>query len=62
MVRNMAGTLIWVGAGRLSCAQFAAILAAKDRSQAGPTAPACGLFLEQVHYSENALTFLPQIR
>ncbi|WP_417912509.1 tRNA pseudouridine(38-40) synthase TruA [Candidatus Electronema sp. TJ] len=50
MVRNLAGTLIWVGAGRLSCGQFANILAAKDRKQAGPTAPACGLFLEKVEY------------
>ncbi|XOF34205.1 MAG: tRNA pseudouridine(38-40) synthase TruA [Candidatus Electrothrix sp. YB6] len=50
MVRNLAGTLLWVGTGRLTCEQFAAILAAKDRQQAGPTAPPCGLFLEQVHY------------
>lgn len=62
MVRNLVGTLIWVGNNRLSCVEFAAILAAQDRKLAGPTAPACGLFLEQVHYSENALTFLPQIR
>ena len=52
MVRNLAGTLLWVGAGKLSCEQFAAILAAQDRKQAGPTAPACGLFLEQVNYPE----------
>lgn len=52
MVRNLAGTLIWVGAGRLSCEQFAAILAGKDRKLAGPTAPACGLFLERVEYQQ----------
>lgn len=50
MVRNLAGTLLQAGAGRLSSADFAAILLAKDRRQAGPTAPACGLFLEQVQY------------
>ena len=54
MVRNLAGTLIWVGTGRLSTEQFRTILAAKDRTKAGPTAPACGLFLEQVHYEEIA--------
>ncbi len=53
MVRNLAGTLIWAGAGRLSCRQFAAILAGKDRKLAGPTAPACGLFLERVEYPPN---------
>lgn len=52
MVRNLAGTLIWAGAGRLSREQFATILAGKDRRLAGPTAPACGLFLEQVTYPE----------
>ena len=50
MVRNLSGTLIWVGAGKVSCGQFATILAAQDRTQAGPTAPACGLFLEKVDY------------
>jgi tRNA pseudouridine38-40 synthase len=54
MVRNLVGTLILAGTGRLSTEQFAAVLAAKDRKAAGPTAPACGLFLEQVHYEEMA--------
>lgn len=54
MVRNLVGTLIQAGTDRLSTEQFAAILAAKDRKAAGPTAPACGLFLEQVHYEEMA--------
>ena len=51
MVRNMAGTLFLVGSGRIERKKFATILAGKDRSLAGPTAPACGLFLEQVHYN-----------
>ncbi|RUM34004.1 MAG: tRNA pseudouridine(38-40) synthase TruA [Desulfobulbus sp.] len=50
MVRNIVGTLFLVGAKRISPSQFKTILAAKDRQQAGPTAPACGLFLEKVHY------------
>ncbi|MDU9050347.1 MAG: tRNA pseudouridine(38-40) synthase TruA [Candidatus Electrothrix sp. Rat3] len=54
MVRNLAGTLIMVGTGRLSTKQLRDILEARDREKAGPTAPACGLFLEQVHYEEMA--------
>ncbi|WP_446011542.1 tRNA pseudouridine(38-40) synthase TruA [Candidatus Electrothrix sp.] len=52
MVRNLVGTLLWVGIGRLSTDQFAAILGARDRKKAAPTAPACGLFLEKVYYDE----------
>ncbi len=50
MVRNIAGTLFPVGSGRISRDEFAALFAAKNRQQAGPTAPACGLFLKTVHY------------
>jgi tRNA pseudouridine38-40 synthase len=52
MVRNLAGTLIRVGTSRLTPEQFVAILEAQDRKEASPTAPACGLFLEAVHYEE----------
>ncbi len=52
MVRNLVGTLFMVGSGRISDYAFKVIMAAKDRQEAGPTAPACGLFLEQVHYEE----------
>ena len=51
MVRNLAGTLFPVGFGRMNRKEFATILAGKNRNLAGPTAPACGLFLEQVHYT-----------
>jgi len=44
MVRAIAGTLINVGRGYWPAEQVAAILAAEDRVQAGPTAPAQGLF------------------
>lgn len=50
MVRAIAGTLINVGRGFWPEAKVAEILAAEDRNIAGPTAPACGLFLMQVTY------------
>jgi len=50
MVRAIAGTLINVGRGYWPETQVAAILAAEDRTQAGPTAPAQGLFLVRVTY------------
>lgn len=52
MVRNLVGTLIEVGMGKRSLHDFKNIIAAKDRSMAGPTAPARGLFLVLVHYSD----------
>ena len=48
MVRAIAGTLINVGRGYWPEAQVAEILHAEDRTQAGPTAPAWGLFLMRV--------------
>ena len=50
MVRNIVGTLIQVGRGKITVQDFAQILAARDRTSAGPTAPAHGLFLQEVHY------------
>ena len=52
MVRNLVGTFADVAAGRLAPSAIPAILAARDRSAAGPTAPARGLFLVQVEYPE----------
>jgi tRNA pseudouridine38-40 synthase len=52
MVRTMAGTLIQVGRGRIEPDRVAAILAAKNRQLAGPTAPAGGLYLLSVRYPE----------
>ena len=45
MVRIMAGTLMEVGRGKLPPERVKDILAACDRQEAGPTAPACGLTL-----------------
>lgn len=50
MVRNIVGTLLEAGKGRLTVNDFEAILTARDRSTAGPTAPARGLFLREVFY------------
>jgi tRNA pseudouridine38-40 synthase len=52
MVRNIVGTLIEVGRGRLRLEQIDEILRKKDRRAAGPTAPACGLFLMVAYYPE----------
>ncbi|MFI5395641.1 MAG: tRNA pseudouridine(38-40) synthase TruA [Candidatus Binatia bacterium] len=50
MVRNVIGTLVEVGAGNRSAENLPQLLAARDRRQAGPTAPACGLCLTEVNY------------
>jgi tRNA pseudouridine38-40 synthase len=50
MVRNIVGTLVDVGKGKRTAESIGALLAARDRTQAGPTAPAHGLFLVSVRY------------
>ncbi|MFH1407046.1 MAG: tRNA pseudouridine(38-40) synthase TruA [Candidatus Omnitrophota bacterium] len=50
MVRNIAGTLIDVGRGRIKPDDMKKILAARDRKKAGPAAPAKGLCLLKVNY------------
>ncbi|NPV27026.1 MAG: tRNA pseudouridine(38-40) synthase TruA [Firmicutes bacterium] len=50
MVRNIVGTLLEVGRGKLSREEVLNIMASGDRTQAGPTAPAAGLYLVQVEY------------
>jgi len=54
MVRNIVGTLVEVGRGQMEAAAIPGILAACDRSAAGPTAPAQGLFLVGVDYAVTA--------
>ena len=49
-VRNMAGSLKFVGVGRWSADDLAAALAARDRRCGGPTAPPDGLYLVEVVY------------
>lgn len=50
MVRSIVGTLVDVGRGKTSVEEFREIFQAKDRRQAGMTAPAHGLFLAEVKY------------
>jgi tRNA pseudouridine38-40 synthase len=50
MVRNVVGTLLEIGLGRREPGSLPALLTARDRSLAGPTAPACGLTLVHVRY------------
>jgi tRNA pseudouridine38-40 synthase len=50
MVRSIVGTLLQVGRGKVSVEEFRAVLAACDRSRAGPTAPPHGLCLVEVSY------------
>ena len=50
MVRNIVGSLVEVGRGRRAPAWIAEVLAARDRTRAGPTAPAHGLTLVEVTY------------
>ena len=52
MVRIMVGTLLRIAQGKFAPDAIPAILEAKDRSRAGPTAPACGLFLNRVFYED----------
>jgi tRNA pseudouridine38-40 synthase len=50
MVRNIAGTLVEVGRGRERPEWLSEVLASKNRTRAGPTAPPHGLVLEEVFY------------
>ena len=50
MVRIMVGTLLAVNQGRIPVNKIAEIIAAENRKAAGPTAPACGLYLNKVFY------------
>lgn len=57
MVRAIVGTLLLVGKNKLSQADFTAILEQKNRSLAGESAPAKGLFLTDIQYPSDI--FLP---
>ncbi len=50
MVRNMVGTMLDVGRGYRRADEIPAMIAARSRAAAGPTAPARGLFLHSVEY------------
>ncbi len=50
MVRNIVGSLLWVGSGVQSVGWFTTIFKGQDRKQAGPTALPMGLYLVDVDY------------
>ena len=53
MVRNIVGTLVQVGLGERDAGDFPGLIDSRDRTLAGPTAPARGLFLVEVCYEAN---------
>jgi tRNA pseudouridine38-40 synthase len=55
MVRAIVGTLVQIGQGKRSVESFSEIIEAKDRTLAGESAPAKGLFLTKVEYPKNIL-------
>lgn len=61
MVRSLVGTLLYVGEGRRSPDEVPGVLAARDRSAAGPVAPAHGLCLVAVEYDEGWSRPLPLV-
>ena len=50
MVRIMSGTLLRVAQNKINPKDISAIIESKNRKNAGPTAPAEGLYLNQVFY------------
>ncbi|MCI0382010.1 MAG: tRNA pseudouridine(38-40) synthase TruA [Chlamydiae bacterium] len=60
MVRNIVGTLVFAGSGKISPDSIPSILRSRKRSQAKITAPAHGLFLTKVFY-ENSHEITPHV-
>ena len=55
MVRAIVGTMINIGTGKISLADFEKIIESKDRSQAGFSVPAHGLYLTKIEYKFEGL-------
>ncbi|HXI01219.1 MAG TPA: tRNA pseudouridine(38-40) synthase TruA [Sphingobacteriaceae bacterium] len=51
MVRAIVGTLLRIGYQEISMEDFGKIIESKNRSNAGASVPACGLYLTRVNYS-----------
>ena len=58
MVRNIVGLLVQIGLGKRPHEDMANVIASMDRSSAGPTAPAQGLYLKQVYYDKSEIPFI----
>jgi tRNA pseudouridine38-40 synthase len=54
MNRALVGTMLEVAGGRRSLEDFTALLEGAHRREAGPTAPAHGLFLASVSYPQSS--------
>lgn len=61
MVRAIVGTMVKVGTGSLSLAGFEAVLASKNRSEAGDSVPPQGLFLEHISYTEGSMLLVDSL-
>jgi tRNA pseudouridine38-40 synthase len=53
MVRNLVGTILYVGCGKMQAQDISSILQSKKRAQAGVTAPSRGLHLMEIFYTKN---------
>jgi tRNA pseudouridine38-40 synthase len=62
MVRRIAGTLLWLGTGRMTLDQFRNILTQGDKAHPGAALPAHGLCLTRVEYPDRAITWVPITR
>jgi tRNA pseudouridine38-40 synthase len=56
MVRNLVGTLLEIGRRQRRAVNLAELIASRDRTAAGATAPARGLFLHSVSYADSSAT------
>ncbi|MBF0108389.1 MAG: tRNA pseudouridine(38-40) synthase TruA [Magnetococcales bacterium] len=54
-VRNMVGSLVFVGLGRWSVSRFEDVFRSRDRTRAAPTAPPWGLYLTRVDYETTVI-------
>ena len=57
MARAMAGTLVWAAEGKIRPEELGAILRAGDRTAAGPTVPAGGLYMTRLWYDDGKAVF-----
>jgi tRNA pseudouridine38-40 synthase len=55
MVRAIVGTMLNIGEGKMSKQDFLSTLDSKDRTKAGYSVPAHGLFLDKVSYPDGYL-------